>query len=200
MRRIGLGLLAAAAFFSIGSSARADLTGDSVDIQYQYNNGTPSNTDLGTTTVPGSETLNTGNGEIEITVTGDLVTVTNNGTGVDFQPATFNGFSVADVTQNPNIVGVEFLQGSSTVPSNFLSGPGSEVTTFTSDEVFFNFAGENWCNCADFTAEFLLLFGTNNNVPEPPTVALLGAALAGLGLFLVRRRRRRDDSAQTIAA
>jgi hypothetical protein len=198
MCKFGLSLLAAAAFFSMASSAHADLTGDTVDVQYLYPNISTTVADVGNAVVPGSVFYTPGGGTMEITVTGNLVTITNNGTGVDFQtPAganPFNGFSVSDLTQNPGIVGVTFLQGASTVPSNFLSGPGAEVTTYTSNEVFFNFAGENWCNCTDFTAEFQLVFGTgNNNVPEPPTVALLGAGLVGLGLFVARRRKSRNE-------
>lgn len=184
MRRFGLGLLAAFALLSVGSSARADLSGDTVDVQYLYPNVSTVLQDLGDTVVSGS----TSYGNVQISITGDLVTVTTASPGVDFQSASFNGFSIADITKNPDIVGVEFLQGSSTVPASFST---SDIT-FNSDEVFFNFEGQNWCDCdgVTYSAEFLLFFGTNK-VPEPPTVALLGAALGGLGLFLARRRRNR---------
>ncbi len=136
MRKFGLSLLAAAAFFSMASSAHADLTGDTVDVQYLYPNISTTVADVGNAVVPGSVFYTPGGGTMEITVTGNLVTITNNGTGVDFQtPAganPFNGFSVSDLTQNPGIVGVTFLQGASTVPSNFMSGPGAEVTTYSS--------------------------------------------------------------------
>lgn len=189
MRKYGLGLLAlTAALFSLASSARADLSGDTVDVQYLYPTSTSLVANVGTTSVPGTISYSEGGSAITISISGDLVTISAIGSaGVDFSSASFNGFSIADITQNPDITGVEYLSGSSLVPSNFST---SDIT-FNSDEVFFNFEGQNWCNCdgATYTAEFQLSFGTSTNaVPEPPTVALLGAAVAALGLFAVRRR------------
>jgi len=159
-------------------SARADLIGQSVEIDYLY----PTQADiyqvLGTGTVTGPGYTVNSFGQHDYTVTGSQITLLNvAGEEVTFLSAIFNGYGLTETGGSPaTITGV-------TVDSaTDVSGFDSSRVSFDSTDVFLNM--QSLSTEAGQEVVLDLQFGSSS-VPEPGTLGFLGLGLAAMGI--VRR-------------
>jgi hypothetical protein len=158
------------------TAARASLVGDSVQIiEYYPTFGTVfgSPTTAQTITGGGVTFPNVGLSEVSLTVTGSTITLNPL---VDYTPsaAAFNGFDIHDLSSSP-ITGVSL--GSGSLPVGDLSFDGSDV--FVNVE-----------NVALFSATPIVIDVATRaaGVPEPLTLSLFGAGLAG-AVVMCRRKK-----------
>jgi hypothetical protein len=162
------------------ASAGPDFTGSTVTaILYNPNLATilggPTVAVVGasTPTFPNGSII--GNTAFQINITGDQI-IYNPLTDVTYGSGPFNGF-VFDFAGAPTITGVTLDGSSNFVPFDF---------SFTDNSIDLNLSG-NSVNI-DSVATLDVAFGTQS-VPEPFTLSLFGAGLAGAVAF--RRRKKK---------
>ena len=173
-----------------GGAVMADgISGDTIIIQYLYPNSTTPYccNSSGPNTATGVVTA----GGVSLTVNNSAqITVFNNNVqmleilqpgGSTFQPASFNGVSIQDLT-NPSA-----FMGFSVDPATTVPGFSISDVSVSGGLLFINFQGLrvplNSLIQVDFTTE------PPNSVPEPSTLALLAAGLLALGAFTLKKYR-----------
>lgn len=171
-------LAVAAGTLAMPLAARADLTGDTIQVTYNYPDA---GTQFGAPAyivAPG-----TGNfaGEANYTVTGNQIILTS---FIDTTviPSLFSGFEFEDVSKNPMITGI------SVDPASTL--PVADVD-FNSTTAFINLSGQTIASGE--VAIFDLTFAPPVTpvpvaaTPEPSSLALLGTGALGVAGVLRRR-------------
>ena len=97
-------------------------------------------------------------------------------------PASFAGFDITDVSENPDFTGIS-LDSAST-----FAGP---TASFTSDSLSLNLANAGYyvgeTAVFDLTSEPSGTGGSTSVTPEPSSIALLGTGLLGVAGMLRRR-------------
>jgi hypothetical protein len=179
-----IALWAAAALVAPNAAEAGTLTGDTLHVYFLYPNTSSVYYDLGTHVVPHAEN---DVGGYTWGVTGNQVTFTAGSIGAGpFGAGAFNGLKFVDETQDPHITGITLDPG---VTVDSASIP---LVTFSSNQMFFNFAGEpHWFG----TITFNVAFGAAT--PVPPALPLFVTAVGGLGLLAWRRRRNGETSFAT---
>ena len=182
--RTALGIIAfaAVAAFAAPDAARAGtLTGDEMHLYFHYPDVSTIYYDLGTFTVPYSRN---DLGGYTWEITGNQVTFTAGPIGAGpFGPGAFNGLEFDDITRDPGFIGV-------TVDPSTTSTGSIPLVTFTSNKLFFNFAGQ-----PHFFGKIvydLAFAATTATTPVPPALPLFISALGGLGLLGWQRKRKAD--------
>jgi hypothetical protein len=175
-------LLAGALSLVVGT-AHAGLIGDHMSVQYVYPNGEDSHSGT-SSTLPQRFTIGDG-AEATITIGGTtlLADFTDDklrvkfGTSLPahFSPATFNGL-VFTLT-SPGTLGIIGADVTDTAGFAFTN----TNVTFDDTHLMLDFGGLSYSSASELDITF-------TSVPEPASVALFGAALAGLAAL--RRRRR----------
>jgi hypothetical protein len=181
--RTALGIIALAAVAALGApdAARAGtLTGDEMHLYFHYPDVSTVYYDLGTFTVPFARN---DLGGYTWAVSGNQVTFTSGPLGAGpFGAGAFNGLEFVDITRDPGFTGV-------TVDPSTTVAPGSiPLVTFTSNTLFFNFAGQpRWFGSITYDLAFAAA-----TTPVPPALPLFISALGGLGLLGWHRNRKAD--------
>lgn len=175
-RCVGFGLVALAFSVFASSAARADIIGDTVVIQYLF-------PDSGTQFGLSATGIVTSSGVSLNLFSNQLVTVFGNNVQMigirdpssSFQPGAFNGVSIQDLT-NPSA-----FTGFSVDPASNVVGFNASNVSISGGLLFINYQSLvtplNSLAQVDFTS----------TVPEPSSLVLLSAGLAGL--LSVKRRK-----------
>jgi hypothetical protein len=172
--RCGLAVLVLSMF--AGGVARADIVGDTVVIQYLFpDSGTLFGlSSTGVVTASGVSLNLFGNQQVTVFGT-DVQMVGINAAGSFFQPATFNGVSIQDLTNPSAFTGFSVDAASNVVGFNI-----SDVS-LSGGLLFINYQNLQ----TPFNSLAQVDFTSTAAVPEPNSLALLAAGLAallGLGL------------------
>jgi hypothetical protein len=185
--RIVMTAIAAATATLVTGTAQADFFGDTVSFVYYFPDSATVYADLGTGAVPVVFDLRTSTppvantGTATVTVNADQIIVNLD---PDFQqfwsPASFNGWVLTDITQDPGITGVTI--GSQ---SNFLLA--ASMISFTSNSITVNWQGLDFgVNDAPSTVTLDVSFAAP--VPIPAALPLFAGGLGLLG-WMARRKR-----------
>jgi len=153
-------------------AAQASMLGDSVDIQYVWPSAGSVYQDLGTITVTSSLQTVTFQPYFDVSVSANQVIVSDSNYAGGYSGA-FNGEYVIDES-------VAAFPAYSIDPSSVLTG-GAPVISVVGNTLEINFAGET------FLPGEQLVLDIGPAAPEPAPFGLFGA---GLGSFLILRRRR----------
>jgi hypothetical protein len=175
------GSLLTGAFLACGllsGSAQASFLGDSVGITEYYPTfgsvyGSPSGTQVITSGGNSFSIVGLSLDEFNIAPTTVTLIPTSAYTP---SSASFNGFDVADDNPLTTITGVALASGSLGLPAGFL--------TFDSHDVFINVEGVDLTKPIVVDVSFA---ARGTPAPEPGMIALLGLALAGIGMARWRK-------------
>ncbi|HEX4739824.1 MAG TPA: PEPxxWA-CTERM sorting domain-containing protein [Caulobacteraceae bacterium] len=170
---------ALAASLAAGSAFAAGFTGDTVDGAYHFPDTSTVVLDGGGAVAPTSFFFSTGLPNTTATVGATQITLSFDAGGGTFNPASFSGVVITDLTE-ADITGVT-LDPSTSVP-----GFTASDLSFTSDSVSLNLQGLGVPSANDIVVADVSFGG----VPEPASWALmlLGVGAVGGALRLSRRR------------
>jgi len=172
-------LVFVAAVLMSGNASATLFDGQTVNYQYYFpvlSNPYPSADNGNKVVGPGIEVNNIADdlGTLDISDTNLLISFNNYSSWV---PATFNGFEITDILATiPDFTSVLIN------PATNMAGFDSSRITFDADHIWVNWQGLGF----DKATVVSLDVTGSSTVPEPSTLLLLGAGLAGVGI--VRRR------------
>ncbi len=125
----------------------------------------------------------------------NTITLRHEETNTGYQIATITLTNIGFDDPDEYIAGVTLNSGS--IIDSLNSDPFTETVSFTDDSITFTFQvrdmslGQVLHFVADGAAQYVIQIGTRTiAIPEPTSLALFGAAFAGLALFRRRKNRR----------
>lgn len=181
---VGLATMAAVVMTLSGSTAHAQLTGKTVDLQGLFPDKVTVETNFPSATVgDGIEFPDTEGQGITFDVGAHSLTITNLIGFSTFPDAPFNGFRLFDPTDN-----IDPFATATIVSGTTFNGFTQSRVTVSANSIFVDFAGltpdEGQQVVLDIT-----LSSAPSTVPEPSSMALLATGLVGLAPVVRRRRR-----------